>query len=155
MNPQANKFNEKIINIKSSFFSALDDFKKYYVYYNKNPEVNEFQNFFAISKGQLQHLNSEIFLVTNNIQKKIHDLDSEMQMISNKLNDEKDVNGELLKLIKKIQTSQSGSAIMIDDAKDEYNIQYYKNWEIFIGIIIFMGISVKLLNGPSPSSSTK
>ena len=102
MNPHANKFNEKIKTIKGSFFSALDDFKKYYVYYNKNPEVDEFQNFFANSKGQLQNLNSEIFLVTNNIQKKIHDLDTEMQMISHKLNDEKDVNGELLKLIQKI-----------------------------------------------------
>jgi len=153
MNPQANKFDEKIKNIKSSFFSALDDFKKYYVYYNKNPEVDEFQNFFANSKGQLQNLNSEIFLVTNNIQKKIRDLDTEMQVISHKLNDEKDVNDELVKLINKIQTTQDGSSIMIDDAKEEYNIQYYKNWELFIGIVIFMGISVKMLNGPSPITS--
>ena len=38
---QASQFNEKINSIKSQFFSALDDYKKYYVYYNKNPEVNE------------------------------------------------------------------------------------------------------------------
>ena len=154
MNPQANKFNEKIKNIRGSFFSALDDFKKYYVYYNKNPEVDEFQNFFANSKGQLQGLNSEIFIVTNNIQKKIRDLDTEMQAISHQLKDEKDVNGELIKLINRIQTTQDGSEIMIDDAKDEYNTQYYKNWEIFIGILIFTGISVKLFNGPGPSSSS-
>ena len=128
MNPQANKFNEKIINVKSSFLSALDDFTKYYVYYNKNPEVNEFQNFFANSKGQLQGLNSEIFSLTNNIQKKIRDLNNEMKGISHKLKDEKDVNGELLKLINRIKTTQDGSEIMIDDAKDEYNIQYYINW---------------------------
>ena len=75
MNPHANKFNEKIITIKDSFFSALDDFKKYYVFYHKNPEVDEFQNFFANSKGQLQNLNSDMFLVTNNIQQNIKDLD--------------------------------------------------------------------------------
>jgi hypothetical protein len=40
---------------------------------------------------------------------------------------------------------------MIDDAKDEYNIQYYANWEVFMGIVFFMGISVKLL---SKSSTT-
>ena len=50
---QAKIFNEQINNIKSQFFSALDDFKKYYVYYNKNPEVTEFQNYYANSKGQL------------------------------------------------------------------------------------------------------
>ena len=149
MNPHANKFNEKITTIKDSFFSALDDFKKYYVFYHKNPEVDELQNFFVNSKGQLQKLNSDIFLVTNIIQKKIKDLDTEMQTVTYKLNDEKELNGELLKLINRVQTTQDGSAIMIDDAKDEYNMQYYANWELFIGIIVVMGISVKLLNKPS------
>ena len=149
MNPHANKFNEKIITIKNSFFSALDDFKKYYVFYHKNPEVDEFQNFFANSKGQLQNLNADMFLVTNNIQKNIKDLDMEMQTVSKKLEDEKELNDELIMLINRIQKTQDGSAIMIDDAKDEYNIQYYKNWEMFIGIIIFMSAAVKLLNKPS------
>ena len=44
MNSQALTFDEKINNIKTSFFSVLDDFKKYYVFYNKNPEVDEYQN---------------------------------------------------------------------------------------------------------------
>ena len=148
MNPQANKFDEKIKGIKNSFFSALDDFKKYYVFYNKNPEVDEYQNFFATSKGQLQELNSDIFVVTNNIQKHIKDLNAEMAVISTKLKDEKDLSSELLSLINNVQTTEDGSAIMIDDAKEEYNIQYYKNWELFIGIIVFTGITVKILNKP-------
>ena len=41
MNPHAKKFNEKIKTIKDSFLSALDDFKKYYVFFHKNPEVDE------------------------------------------------------------------------------------------------------------------
>jgi hypothetical protein len=145
MEPQANVFDEKIKNITKSFFSALDDFKKYYVYYNKNPEVNEFQNYFANSKGQLQGLNSDIFLATNNIQQKIKDLDSEMHVTTTKLDDEKELNDNLLMLVNRIKTTQDGSAIMIEDAKDEYNIQYYKNWELFMGSIILMGVSVKLL----------
>ena len=32
---QSKQFNDQINNIKSQFFSALDDFKKYYIYYNK------------------------------------------------------------------------------------------------------------------------
>jgi hypothetical protein len=155
MNPQANKFDEKIKNIKNSFFSALDDFKKYYVYYNKNPEVDEYQNFFATSKGQLQGFNSEIFLVTNNIQKNIKSLDEEMKIISNKLKDEKGLNEELLKLINQIQTTEDGSATMIHDAKEEYNIQYYKNWELFIGILVLTGISVKILKTSAPGSLSK
>jgi hypothetical protein len=34
-------YNEKLNNLKTEFFSVLEDFKKYYVYYNKNPEVNQ------------------------------------------------------------------------------------------------------------------
>ena len=81
MESQADKFTEQINNIKSSFFPALDDFKKYYVYYNKNPEVDEFQNFYANSKGQLQSLNSDMFLLTNNIQKSIQNLSSRLFFI--------------------------------------------------------------------------
>lgn len=155
MNPPANKFNEKIKTVKDIFSPALDDFKKYYVFFHKNPEVDEYQNFFTNSKNQLQKLNSEMFLVTNNIQKNIKDLDMEMRTVSTKLTNEKDLNGELLKLINHIKTTQDGSIIMIDDAKDEYNIQYYANWEMFIGIVIFTGISIKLLSKPVAAAITK
>ena len=149
MNPHANKFNEKIKTIKDSFFYALYDFKKYYEFFHKNPEVDEYQNFFTNSKGQLQKLNAEIFLVTNQIQKNIKDLDMEMRTVSKKLEDEKHLNEELMKLINQIKTTQDGSAIMIDDAKEEYNIQYYKNWELWFGIMILLSISAKLLSKPA------
>jgi len=68
---QAKQFEEKINNIKNQFFSALDDFKKYYVYYNKNPEVNEFQNYYVNSKGQLQTMSRDLFMTSNNIDKNI------------------------------------------------------------------------------------
>jgi hypothetical protein len=145
MNSEENIFDEKIKGIENSFFSALDDFKKYYVFHNKNPEVDEYQNFFNTSITQLQGLNSDIFLITNNIRKKIQDLNTKMKAVSNNLNNEKDLNFELLSLINNIQTTEDGSSTMIDDAKEEYNRQYYKNWELFIGIIVFIGISIKML----------
>ena len=151
MNTEANIFDEKIKGIQNSFFSALDDFKKYYVYHNKNPEVDEYTNFFTTTNGQLQKLNSDIFLVTNNIQKNITNLNTEMAAISNKLKSEKDLNAKLISLINNIQTTEDGSSIMIDDTKYEYNAQYYKNWELFIGIIVFTGISIKMLNKSNTS----
>jgi hypothetical protein len=137
---EANKFNEKINSIKSQFFSALDDYKKYYVYFNKNPEVNEFQNYYASSKGQLQSLSKDLFLTTNNIDKSIENLDNEMMSVSMKLEDEKKTNTELMKLIQNLQNTQNGSEILINDSKREYNDQYWKNWEIFIGILIVSGL---------------
>ena len=142
---QAKQFNEQINNIKSQFFSALDDFTKYYVYYNKNPEVNEFQNYYANSKGQLQTMSKDLFLTTNNLDKNIENLDNEMLQISIKLENEKKLNKEMSELINNLQNTQNGSEILIDDSKTKYNIQYYKNVEIFIGILILSGLLTKLV----------
>ena len=148
---EANQFNEKINNINAQFFSALDDFKKYYVYYNKNPEVTEFQNYYANSKGQLQSLSKELVTTTNNINKSIESLDTEMSSNAIQLEREKKRNKELTKLVFNLENTQNGSEILIDDTKLNYNIQYYKNWELIAGILvtgIMLGrwFSVKKLN---------
>lgn len=140
---QAKHFNEQINNIKSQFFSALDDFKKYYVYYNKNPEVNEFQNYYANSKSQLQTMGKDLFLTTNNIDKNIEFLDNEMSDISIKLEKQKKLHTEMSELINNLQNTQNGSEILIDDSKTKYNLQYYKNVELFIGILMVSGLLTK------------
>jgi hypothetical protein len=91
MDTKSQQFEEKINGIHSSFLSALDDFKKYYVYYHKNPEVNEYSNNFVNSKNQLQQLSGQMFTVTNNIQKNIEVLDSGMTNLSNELTKEKEI----------------------------------------------------------------
>ena len=137
---QAKKFNEKINTIKTQFFSALDDFKKYYVYYNKNPEVNEFQNYYTNSKSQLQTMSKDLFLTTNNIDKNIEILDNEMLDISIKLEKQKELYKEMSELINNLQNTQNGSEILIDDSKTKYNLQYYKNIELFIGMLMVSGL---------------
>lgn len=133
---KSQQFEEKINNIEKQFFSALDDFKKYYVYYNKNPEVNEFQNYYVNSKGQLQTMSKDLFLTTNDISKNIELLDNEMKTVALELRNEKKINGELMKIYGNLQGTKNGSEILIDDSKEEYNKQYYYNYELIGGIII-------------------
>ena len=152
---QANQFNEKINATKTQFFSALDDFKKYYVYYNKNPEVDEFQNYYTNSKSQLQTMSRDLFLTTNNVDKNIEILDSEMSSIGVKLENEKKLNGELMKVLSSLENTHNGSEILIDNSKDTYNRQYYYNWEIFIGILIVSGLLVKLFKPVATPTITK
>jgi hypothetical protein len=134
------QFDEKIESIKNQFFSALDDFKKYYVYYNKNPEVNEFQNFYVNSKGQLQNMSRDLFLTSNDIDKQIDILEEAIKTMSQLLKEEKQLNGELKTLLKNIHNTHVGSEILIDDSKVMYNQQYYYNWELIIGIMITGGL---------------
>lgn len=152
---QSKQFNEKINTIKSQFFSALDDFKKYYVFFNKNPEVNEFQNYYATSKGQLQTMSRELYLTTNNINKNIEELDIKVSTISIKLEEEEELYKKLTELLANLDNTRNGSEILIDDSKKIYNLQYYKNVELFIGIIIIVGLLSTLFKKNIPIPTTK
>jgi hypothetical protein len=142
------KFDEKINALQTKFFSALDDFKKYYVYYNKNPEVNEYQNYYENSKTQLQNMSKDVFLISNDIDNNIDSLNDQMIDISVELEEEKQNYNKMMSQLKNLKTTQDGSEILIDDAKIAYNIQYYRNWEMFIGIIIASGLVIKLFRPP-------
>jgi hypothetical protein len=146
------EFNEQINNIKKQFFPALDDFTKYYVYLKKNPEVNEFQNFYANSKLQLQTMSKDLFLITNNIHKMIEEIDKRVSSISIKLQDEEELYNKLMELLENIDNTQDGSQILNNDSKKKYNDLYYKNIEIFIGIIIGIILLVKLFKKTTPTN---
>jgi hypothetical protein len=148
---ESSQIDEKIKNIKMQFFSALDDYKKYYVYYNKNPEVNEFQNYYANSKSQLQQMSKDILLATNSVDKKIELLDSEMNAVSIKLENEKKLHLKMMRLLQNLENAQNGSELLIDDAKEAYNIQYRYNWEMFIGVILIGAITVSMFKPASVS----
>jgi hypothetical protein len=134
--PQTNKYNEQLNNLSSTFFSLIDDYKKYYVYTNKNPEVNEYQNYFFNAETQLQNTNKSLIDLTNLIKNDINQLDKLINDVNIKLSTEKDLNKELSKLFSNLKNSNNGSSIMLDETTIMYNKQYLWNIEIFIGIII-------------------
>lgn len=134
--PQTNNYNEKLNNLSSSFFSLIDDYKKYYVYTNKNPEVNEYQNYFFNAETQLQNTNKAVINLTNLIKNDIKQLDKLINDLNIKLSTEKALNKELSKLILNLKNDNNGSSIMLDETTIMYNKQYLWNIEIFIGIII-------------------
>ena len=127
---------EKINSIKNSFLSALDDYKKYYVLFNLNPEIDENQNYYYNSKNELDNLSKQLFDITKNIEQNISNLNIGMKETKDKLQEEKKLNAELNKMLNDIKNTKNGSQLLIEDSKEEYNMQYYKNIEIFFGILI-------------------
>jgi hypothetical protein len=130
------QFNEKIEGIESKFFSALDDYKKYYVYYNKNPEVSEFQNYYENSKSQIRSISRDLVNVTKEINDEIDYLDEYMSKVNVSISKEREKNMKIKRLLANIKNTENGSEILIDDSKKEYNTQYYINVELVIGIFI-------------------
>lgn len=133
------QFNEKIDNISSSFLSVLDDYKKYYVYYNKNPEVDEFQSYFKNSENQIRNIGKNLVNITNEIHDEIEYLDNYMSNVNTNIESEKKTHEKMTKLFSNVKNTENGSEILIDDSKKEYNTQYYINIELVIGILILGG----------------
>jgi hypothetical protein len=137
-------YKEKIDAIKSLFFSALDDFKKYYVYFNKNPEVNDYQRNFENSKFQLQTLNDQLVRITCDIHDYINQLDNDIKDIIKELKVQKEINVTLTAALNEMESTQTGSKVLIDDYKEKYNTQYYKNFQLYAGILFILAVLGKL-----------
>jgi len=130
---------EKLDTIKNSFFSLLDDFKRYYIL-NKTYTTNiEYSNFYENSKINLQNYSKELMSLSKQIINELNSLNSNVIDISNKVENQRELNAKMTNIYSKLQQSQNGSELFINDAKSLYNQQYYKNLNLLVGILGLIG----------------
>ena len=134
--PQAQAYLIKVTDLKDQFLSVLEDFSKYYVYYHKNPEVDEYQQFYLNSKSQLQNINKQLVKETNSVESAIENLSYSLTRMNAKLEYEKMLKGELVGRINGLTNSKNGSSVMLDDTTSIYNKQYFRNLSLFLGIVV-------------------
>jgi hypothetical protein len=142
MTEQSEIISEQINSIKSTFYSVLDDYKKYYIFYHTHPEVNEYQNYYLQSKNQLTKLIKDLLNITTNINIKINELSDETSNTYNTLKEERVAYEDLTKKVNSLTGTKNGSKMLIDDFKEKYNEQYYNNIELFFGILL-VGLAMK------------
>jgi hypothetical protein len=140
MEQEAKQTLDKIIGLKTQFKSVLDDFNKYYVYYNKNPEVDEFQKNYLNSKNQLQNILKELFNLSDNVTKETEDLNKVIEQTNRKITIEKILNKKLNNMVTGLTSTNASSQVLIDDSKEEYNNQYMMLWEMILGLLLVGGI---------------
>lgn len=134
--PKSNVFSSKIKTLEEQLPAILDDFKKYYVFYNKNPEYDEYQKMFENIKSNIQSLNSNLFTVTNEIELNTEDINKKMAAMNILIRREKEKNKRLKRKLGYAEEKSNGSVEMIDNYKELYNMNYLRNWGLFLGIII-------------------
>jgi len=137
---ETQQINDKIDGIKSSFLSLLNDYKKYYVFYNSNPDVEEYQQSYSQTKNQLTKLSKELSDIIFVIYNKINNLNNESKSLYDNLDKNKVDNKLLNKKIQNLQGINKGSKILINDFKNKYDEQFYMNMELFLGILLVGGI---------------
>ena len=156
-------FLSKINNLKEKLPSILEDFVKYYVFYSKNPEYNEYQQIFENIKGNLQNINSELFMTSNNVEKDTENINDRLQKINALIAKEKMKNRQLKRRLGIVETKYNGSDELISDYKEIYNLDYLTNFALFYGIIglgivlalKFKGPGLGPGLGPAPAPTPK
>jgi hypothetical protein len=144
--PITQNYNTQIQTIKEKLPGLLGDFEKYFIFFHKNPEVNEYQQIYTQYKSQLQNLNMEILKIGENIEASILETNKSVAKDNKLLGNKKKIFKKLITKMDYYQDTLFGSAQMTDDYKTLYNSQYYKNIQLVFGIlfvITFITILIK------------
>jgi hypothetical protein len=130
---------EKLHELHSKLPFILEDFKKSYILYNKDTEYNEYQQTFINAKSNLEHLNSELFMLENNVHVNIDELNEQLVMLNVKIMDAKNENSVLKKSLGIIEVGVNSTDEMIHDYKKKYDLHYTHNWGLLLTIFIAWG----------------
>ena len=130
----------------------LDEYKKGYVYYNTNPDNNEYARIFSVSSGNVTALNKDLFVTTNDIQKNIDDLNVQLNALDKKITEEKKTNAHLIFKLQQLEGMNNGSQVMSGNSQELYKQQYISNWDMVVGILIISGALVTVFRKPITSS---
>jgi hypothetical protein len=137
-------YRNKLDILKSQMPQILDEFKKYYVFYNKNPSLNEYQQIYDNIKNNLQSLISQLFVIDNEIQMNVEQINKQLIILHNEINKEKNKNIKFNRHFNKLENKYNASHKLIDNYKTNYNIIYLNNWSLFVGSILSSFIIYKV-----------
>jgi len=141
---ETSEFNNKLNTLQEKLPAILDDFKKYYVFFNKNPTYSEYQKIYEDLKGNLNSISNELLTITSDVEQNTKNIGEFLLKINESIANEKEKNIKLKSIESNINNSYNGSRIMINEYKETYNAKYYSNIFIFIGIIISTTALIKI-----------
>jgi hypothetical protein len=133
---QTFEFNNKIKTLQEKLPAILDDFEKYYVFFNKNPTYSEYGKIYENLKNNLNSISNELLTITIDVDNNTKNIGEFLLKINQSIEKEKNKNIKLKSIESNVNNSYNGSRIMIDEYKEIYNSKYYNNIFMFIGIII-------------------
>ena len=129
-----NNYNEKIATLTTQYNFLIADFIKYYVFYNKNPSVNEYRNLYNNNTQQIQSLFDNLVGLKTNIETDVIQMNTKVELITKEINNNSQIYDNLFMEKKQSSNTKQGSVYLIDEYKELYNEQYYLNFELWIGI---------------------
>jgi len=143
---QPSEFMNKIKKIEETMPHILDDFKKSYILYNKNIQSNENSQMYESIKSNVENENAKLFIVNNEIEKNIEKLNEKLIELNENIQIEKIESKKMSRNLGNIESEYNGSDELIDNYKQMYDMYYFKNFTMLLGIILSCSILVKVFS---------
>ena len=134
-------FIEKVETLQQQLPPVLDDFNKYFVFYNKTPDYPEYQNMFNNIKQNLNSLGASLFMVSNDVDANIDNINKAFKALDILINRERKRNRELKRKLGIVETEANSSKEMIQDYNEMYDDDYLRNWGLFLSTVV-VGASI-------------
>lgn len=141
--PQSSQFTNKLETLQNQLPAILQDFKKYYVFFTKNPEYPEYQQMFQSIKGNLNTINSDVFTLSNSVQSTTDFVNTKLVKLYDLIKSEQETNRELKRKLGIVENEINASSELISDYKQMYSSEYLKNWGLFFSILVAVSIISK------------
>ena len=121
--PQPSIFLSQLDTIQRQLGPILDDFNKYFVFYNMNPQISENQQMYDNIKYNIQELYTSLLTISTNINKNVNEINNNYQELNKEIEILKERNSILKKKLGIAEDTYDGSDTMISNYKDMYNLQ--------------------------------
>jgi hypothetical protein len=151
--PKPEQFINNLDTLKQKIGPILEDFKKYYVFYNKNPEYPEYQSMFDTVKSQITKVCSDLFVLENNVLTNTDQINKALIELNLLIKEEKKRNRELKRKLGIAETENNAAMEMIDNYKEMYDSGYLRNWGLGISILFAITVISKVYKSPSQVSN--
>ena len=138
------QFIGKLSTLQQQLPSVLDDFKKYYVFYNKNPDYPEYSQMFENIKSNLNTINSSLFTLSNSVDVNTNNISVNLFALNKLIKKEKNINRKLKDKLGIIEHKLDSTDEMIDDYGEMYDERYLRNWALFL-CILASGIAISVV----------
>ena len=134
-------FTQRIEKLKDQLPSILEDFNKYFVLYNTDPNYPEFQTTFNNIKQNLNSLSADLFMVSNDVDTSIDDINKTFKTLDILITKERRKNRELRRRLGLLEDKNNSSKELIDNYNEMYDTDYLRNWGLFLSTIV-VGVSM-------------
>jgi uncharacterized membrane protein YjjP (DUF1212 family) len=138
---QKNKYDSKINQIRETFLTALEEFKDAHVLHKTNPNDEDYENAYEMSKIQLQNLMLQMVSLRTDIKSDINTIREKAVNLSDNANVDKDKIKEINEIMDSLNDTNIGAKTFASDLSSLTSEQRNENRALFMGIII-MGIVI-------------